>query len=199
VNDFGIDLTGLKAIYSKATFSKPNATRPSRTFLCEGGPGCKPTSTGMLGLPFGGRTITGRWAADGQRDTISSAELEAYIDTTGNEIERPKPTTKIDAYVAVAPGEAARESEEESPLDSADVKDNLAEAVNKKSKAKKVPKAVVKAPAVSTGEGKWDAARAVELFKQGMKISDIAIEMGYPRGQGNNRVRNALKAAGLQK
>jgi hypothetical protein len=43
----------------------------------------------------------------------------------------------------------------------------------------------------------FDANRAVKLFKGGMKISDIAVEMGYPKGQGQNRTRKALVDAGV--
>lgn len=43
----------------------------------------------------------------------------------------------------------------------------------------------------------WNPERAVELFKAGMKIVDIAVEMGYPRGSGQNRTKQALKKAGV--
>lgn len=45
--------------------------------------------------------------------------------------------------------------------------------------------------------GGWNPARAVELFKGGMKIIDIAVEMGYTRGNGCNRTKATLKKAGL--
>jgi len=43
----------------------------------------------------------------------------------------------------------------------------------------------------------FDITKAVELFKQGMKVVDIAVALGYPRGQGNNRTRKALREAGV--
>lgn len=45
----------------------------------------------------------------------------------------------------------------------------------------------------------FDTAKAVALYQQGQKIVDIAVALGYPRGQGNNRTRAALKAAGVYK
>lgn len=44
--------------------------------------------------------------------------------------------------------------------------------------------------------GFWNVERAVELHKSGMKLIDIAVEMGYPRGSGCNRTKAALKKAG---
>jgi colicin import membrane protein len=43
----------------------------------------------------------------------------------------------------------------------------------------------------------FDAAKAVELYKAGTKVVDIAVALGYERGQGQNRTRAALKAAGV--
>lgn len=43
----------------------------------------------------------------------------------------------------------------------------------------------------------WNPARAVDLYKAGMRIIDIAVEMGYPRGSGNNRTKTALVKAGV--
>jgi len=45
----------------------------------------------------------------------------------------------------------------------------------------------------------FDSARAVALYQGGMKVIDIAVELGYPRGSGNNRVRTALEKAGVYK
>jgi hypothetical protein len=49
----------------------------------------------------------------------------------------------------------------------------------------------------SSGKKEWNPERAAELFKAGVKIKDIAVEMGYEPGQGQNRTRGALKKAGL--
>jgi hypothetical protein len=43
----------------------------------------------------------------------------------------------------------------------------------------------------------FEPSRVVELFKQGMKVQDIACAMGYAKGQGNNRTKAVLKKAGL--
>lgn len=59
------------------------------------------------------------------------------------------------------------------------------------------PKQAVAAEPAQANAGTWDPARAVELFKAGMKISDIAVEMGYPKGSGCNRTKAALKKAGV--
>lgn len=43
----------------------------------------------------------------------------------------------------------------------------------------------------------WDANRAVELYRAGKGIQEIAYAFGYQRGTGCNRVRYALEKAGL--
>lgn len=45
----------------------------------------------------------------------------------------------------------------------------------------------------------FDAKRAVELYQAGGKVVDIAVAMGYKRGQGQNRTRTALIKAGVYK
>jgi hypothetical protein len=45
----------------------------------------------------------------------------------------------------------------------------------------------------------FDAALAVKLYLEGKKVIDIAVACGYPKGQGNNRVRQALEKAGVYK
>jgi hypothetical protein len=186
VNNFGINLIGKKVIYKKATFHKPNTTRATRTLICEGGPGCEANGSGILGLLFGPHTISGRWP-DGTRDTISSGELEAYIDDNGNEVEAPVEKVKIDAYIAEAPGSKSRA--DESPVAPA--------AAPKKRVTEKASKPAPPAAVESTGAKVWDEARIVELFKTGMKVPDIAVEMGYVRGTGQNRTKGVLKKAGL--
>lgn len=52
------------------------------------------------------------------------------------------------------------------------------------------------APETGNG-GAWNPERAVELFKGGMKIIDIAMQMGYARGSGCNRTKAALKKLGV--
>lgn len=49
------------------------------------------------------------------------------------------------------------------------------------------------------GNREFSAPRAVELYKAGWKIAHIAMEMGYRRGQGHNRVRRYLRIAGVYK
>ena len=45
---------------------------------------------------------------------------------------------------------------------------------------------------------RFDAARVVELYRNGMTVvSQIAQAIGYPYGHGNNRVRAALRRAGV--
>ena len=46
---------------------------------------------------------------------------------------------------------------------------------------------------------KFDATKAAALYKAGTGIADIAVEMGYKRGQGQNRTRAALAKAGVWK
>jgi hypothetical protein len=38
----------------------------------------------------------------------------------------------------------------------------------------------------------------VRKYKAGVKIVDIAVAMGYPRGSGQNRVRAVLAKAGVR-
>jgi predicted SprT family Zn-dependent metalloprotease len=45
--------------------------------------------------------------------------------------------------------------------------------------------------------GCWNEAVAIRMYQQGGKQIDIAQAMGYPRGQGQTRVRRALVAAGV--
>ena len=45
----------------------------------------------------------------------------------------------------------------------------------------------------------FDSRRAVALYAAGNKVVDIAVSMGYARGQGQNRVRAALVKAGVYK
>ena len=40
-------------------------------------------------------------------------------------------------------------------------------------------------------------AHVVKLHKQGHSVKEIAVRLGYPRGQGQGRVRKALHHAGL--
>jgi hypothetical protein len=69
-------------------------------------------------------------------------------------------------------------------------------------KAPKKPKATKKATATAkkkaTTDG-WDSNKVVALYRAGQKVVDIAVEMGYKRGTGQNRVANALVAAGIYK
>ena len=44
---------------------------------------------------------------------------------------------------------------------------------------------------------KFSRARVVELYTSGLRIPDIAVQMGYQRGHGKNRVRAHLRAAGI--
>lgn len=45
----------------------------------------------------------------------------------------------------------------------------------------------------------FSAKRAVALCRSGRRVVDIAVAMGYERGSGKNRVRNALVKAGVYK
>jgi predicted SprT family Zn-dependent metalloprotease len=47
------------------------------------------------------------------------------------------------------------------------------------------------------GTGKWDKDIAIFMYQKGCTQIDIAEAMGYPRGQGQTRVRRALVAAGV--
>ena len=47
--------------------------------------------------------------------------------------------------------------------------------------------------------GTFDTAKAVALYQQGIKIPAIAVALGYPKGQGQNRTRAALRLAGVYK
>jgi len=72
----------------------------------------------------------------------------------------------------------------------------------------KIPKAAKKAQpndntnAVAERDAKrgikFDADRIAALYKQGKKISEIAQAVGFPKGQGNNRVHAALVKAGVR-
>lgn len=46
---------------------------------------------------------------------------------------------------------------------------------------------------------RFNADRAIRLYKKGKFVSDIAVAMGYERGHGQNRVRTALMSAGVYK
>jgi predicted SprT family Zn-dependent metalloprotease len=45
----------------------------------------------------------------------------------------------------------------------------------------------------------FNAAECVRLYNAGWRVVEIAVAMGYKRGTGQNRVTNALKAAGVYK
>jgi predicted SprT family Zn-dependent metalloprotease len=49
----------------------------------------------------------------------------------------------------------------------------------------------------AAGTGKWDKDIAIFMYQKGCTQIDIAEAMGYPRGQGQTRVRRALVAAGV--
>src|SRR4051812_23399891 len=107
MNNFGVNLTGKRAIYNQEKFYKPNTTKPTRTFICESGPGCDPKSpASRLGLTFSDRTVTGRWESDNTRDTIDVNSLEAYFDADGNEIKLKdtRETGTVQVMEAKAPG-----------------------------------------------------------------------------------------------
>jgi hypothetical protein len=74
-----------------------------------------------------------------------------------------------------------------------------AETVTKPEPATGKPKA--KKPASKRCKPEMDrdkfAAKAVELYKRKLNISQIAQALGYPKGHGQNRVANALIKAGF--
>lgn len=55
------------------------------------------------------------------------------------------------------------------------------------------------ATAATPGTISFDAAKAVEMYRAGTKVVDIAMKFGYPRGSGQNRVRAALIKAAVYK
>lgn len=55
----------------------------------------------------------------------------------------------------------------------------------------------VQAVPLVSPSGAWSPAEAVALYNAGRKVADIAVYFGYPRGQGQNRVRTALIKAGV--
>lgn len=69
-----------------------------------------------------------------------------------------------------------------------------------KRKAAQQPKRVAKAEGNQTGlQGDAYTAEVVRRYKDGEKVKDIAVAMGAKPGQGQNRCRTALKAAGVYK
>jgi hypothetical protein len=71
----------------------------------------------------------------------------------------------------------------------------------KKQTSKKSGKPVKKARAAAKTPAPKAAAktRAVALYQEGKKVSEIAVALGYERGHGQNRVASALIAAGVYK
>lgn len=196
MNDFGVNLTGKQGIYKAAHFCK-NATKEERTFMCESGPGCSPEKGTR-------RSISGYWVSDKMRDTIDSNELAFYIDDNGKEIpQHNKGIDETGVIIVRARNEVAdpvvlpvperpqpKRRAVSVPVETAPAAESAAPA--------ETTAAVAATPApASDGSKVWDAARAVELYKGGMKIIEIAVEMGYARGQGCNRTKAALKAAGV--
>jgi len=45
----------------------------------------------------------------------------------------------------------------------------------------------------------FDTEKAVALYAKGITVPNIAVELGYKKGQGQNRTRAALRAAGVYK
>jgi hypothetical protein len=60
----------------------------------------------------------------------------------------------------------------------------------------KVPPASVQEYAKGLGLDCFDPKMCVHFYKQGMRVADIAVKMGYARGSGQNRVRKVLMDAG---
>lgn len=224
MNDFGVNLKGKVAIFKRQHFYRPGANRNTRSFLCEGGNGCDPKAPG--------RTITGKWIADEQRDTVDSYDFESYIDDKGKEIENPgfkmkqsytppltsqEPEESVDVakQVILLHKEPAKEESKTiivvSNRKTFDAEEAIATAVVNKM-VEQVDETLSTLPAPPevtpvTEEPKhrgrksnntlFTPERVIELFKQGKRIVDIAVELGYERGQGQNRTRAVLKAAGL--
>lgn len=59
-----------------------------------------------------------------------------------------------------------------------------------------VPPESVQHFAKNLGLDCFDAKMCVHFYRQGMRVADIAVKMGYKRGHGQNRVRKALVDAG---
>lgn len=195
MNDFGIELKGKKLVFQAKSFYKPGASVDERTFIAEGGPGCIASleaSFGSYMKPYAYRTITGHWQSDSQHDTISSYSVEAYINRAGNIVPRPEDVLDMDcAPIEIKPTVTGRTSPVmvQVPAQIAQVTPTIDE--NCYGEVALPPQ-----PTSAMSEKVWNPARAVELFKQGMKIPDIAVEMGYPRGSGCNRTKAALAKAG---
>jgi hypothetical protein len=64
-------------------------------------------------------------------------------------------------------------------------------------KAKKAKITVGKA--VKYKKVKVSPARVIALYKDGKKVSEIALAIGYPKNTGQNRIRRILMAAGIYK
>lgn len=207
MHNFGqVNLVGLHGLFKKKTFYKPNATKPSRTFVCDSGPGCEP-STNKDGSHDGrGRKISGHWLSDNVKDTISSYDLEAVL-VDGKEIEPEENGAYVDntAVLIVPKSDAPAESENhprgraawKAPVETpaavvASVVDGVVAAqahANTQAHLADVAPTAVTAP--------WDAAKAVALYQGGMKVSDIAEHFGDRNRQ--NRVRKACRDAGVYK
>lgn len=57
------------------------------------------------------------------------------------------------------------------------------------------PEAAPAAVSRAVANMQWDLPKVIAMYKAGSKIVDIAVAMGYKRGQGQNRVRAALAKA----
>lgn len=57
--------------------------------------------------------------------------------------------------------------------------------------------AAAETPAPIERPGTLDKDKVVQMYRNNVKIADIAVAFGYPRGQGNNKVRDVLKLAGV--
>lgn len=93
MNDYNVDLTGLTVTVRNHPGAKVKTRASSRQFVCESGPGCKPT-------PNTRRGIIGHWVtADGLPfpDDISSYDIEEVPGTT----RTPEPEGAIDLIADV--------------------------------------------------------------------------------------------------
>lgn len=190
----GVDLTGRRVIYAvkymatHGNHSVPMARRTAesvplaeRIFVAESGPGCLGSNNQDGSFDGTRRAITGFWEIDKQKETIDSYNLEGYYNRAGNIVRAPEEEVEIDMEPVLFVGtkKPAPAPPVEMPTTTAGV----------------VAPPVVEAPAPAVGT--FDPARVIELFKQGVKVADIAVAMGYERGQGCNRTKAVLKKAGL--
>lgn len=133
--------------------------------------------------------------AAGVSDKDAAAQLGLSVGTYQKRVSRANAAVK--AAMAQPATEQTTAPETETPAsDAATVRpdDQASVAAAKESAKGDKPKGKPGRKPLVT---KFDVDKAVAMYQEGAKVTDIAVAMGYPKGHGQNRVRLALMARGV--